>query len=251
MPVTQDQSQLPDSSRPLSGRMILVTGASQGIGAEAATALGAAGATVVLLARNEMKLNAVYDKIETLGGPEPILAPLDLIKADDDNLYQLRGQLNQIQGALDGVIHCAAQVGPITPIANYNLNSWNEVMAINCTALFRLIHVLYPLLDAAKQAKVICFSDRIKKTHAFWGAYTASKAASDRLIHTWSEELDNTSSITCHSIYPGARRTQLRAAAYPAENPAAVPTTEALGAAFVELMTASNVDTQLDWSHLE
>jgi short-subunit dehydrogenase len=236
--------------KPLTGRCLLVTGASQGIGAEAAIALGCAGATLVLLARNEMKLNQVYDAIEAAGGPEPILAPLDLLKASDNHLYQLRDQLQQIQPHLDGLIHAAAQLGPITPLANYNMNSWHDVMKLNAESLFKLCHLLYPLLDAAPNAKVLGFTDRITGHQAFWGAYSASKAASDRMLSLWNEELENTSKIQCHRVYPGPRRTALRANAYPAENPNQVATTHPLGQAFVDVFLYQQTSEFLDWSTL-
>lgn len=248
------------AAKPLEGRCILITGASQGIGAEAAKALGQAGAQIVLLGRNELRLNQVYDEIEALGGPEPVIATLDLNQTQDEHLYQLRDQVADLcsrelcskdsGSGLHGLIHCAVHLGTLTPLVNYNTDEWQRVMRINAEIPFRLNQVLYPLLEAASQAKVIGFTDRVEGYQAYWGAYTVSKAAHERTLQLWNEELDNISHIRCHSIYPGPRRTGLRQQAFPAENPDTVAATDTLRAAFVELFTQASTPYKLDWSSL-
>lgn len=246
-------------NKPLKGQCILVTGASQGIGAEAAKALGQAGAHIILLGRNELRLNQLYDDIEALGGPEPVIAALDLHQAQDEHLYQLRDQIAELctkescedsGPGLHGLIHGAVHLGTLTPLVNYNTDEWRKVMRINAEMPFRLNQVLYPLLEAAPQAKVVGFTDRVEGYQAYWGAYTVSKAAHERTLQLWDEELDNVSRISCHSIYPGPRRTGLRQQAFPAENPATVAATDTLKTAFVELFTQTRAPYKLDWSNL-
>lgn len=222
---------LPENYTPapnlLRDKIIVVTGAGDGIGRVAAKSFAQHGATVVLLGRTMAKLEKVYDEIEADGGPKPAIFPINLEGAAEKDYIDLSDALNEEFGRVDGLLHNASELGERTPIANYAPDAWQRVMQVNVNAPFFLTQALLPLLEQADQASIVFTSSGVAfQGRAFWGAYAASKAAQENLMQTLADELDGTGNIRANSINPGATRTRMRASAYPAENPATLPTPE-------------------------
>lgn len=221
----------------LAGRVILVTGAGDGIGRAAALAYAAHGATVILLGRTTKKLEAVYDEIEAQGSPQPIIYPMDLEQAMADQYDQLANAIQEELGRLDGILHNAGLLGKRTPLANYDINTWCQVMHVNVTAPLILTQALLPLLEKAEDASIIFTSSGVgRKGRAFWGAYAVSKFATEGLMETLADELDDVSNIRANCINPGATRTRMRNQAYPAEDPRTNPLPEDIMATYLYLM---------------
>lgn len=200
-------------------RIILVTGAGDGIGKAAALALARHGATVILLGRSQDKLEAVYDQIKAEGGPEPALAPVNLEVARPQDFEELASLFDDAFGRLDGILHNASVLGEITPIEQYGYATWDTVMQVNLNAAFYLTRAMLPLLQKSQDASVLFTSSSVgRKGRAFWGAYSVSKFATEGLVQVLADELESVSPIRVNSINPGATATRMRALAYPAED---------------------------------
>lgn len=220
----------------LKGRIILVTGAGRGIGAEAARTYAAQGATVLLLGKTEKRLNAVYDEIVAAGHPQPVVVPLDLEKANQEAYQELAAMIEAEFGRLDGLLHNASILGPRTPLEQLAGENFAKVMQINVNAMFMLNSAMIPLLRLSKDASVIFTSSSVgRKGRAYWGAYAVSKFATEGLMQVMADELDDTS-IRANSLNPGATRTDMRAHAYPGENPLNNPTPAEIMPLYLYLM---------------
>ena len=218
-------------------RIILVTGAGAGIGRAVALALAAHGATVILLGRTQSKLEAVYDKIKAAGGPEPALAPVNMEVARPEDYQELAALFGREFGRLDGVLHNASVLGDITPLERYGADTWDSVMRVNVNSAFYLTQALLPLLRDSDDGRILFTSSSVgRKGRAFWGAYAASKAATENLSQTLAEELENTSKIRVNTINPGATRTDMRALAYPGEDAEKLKTPEQIVASYLYLL---------------
>ena len=221
----------------LDGRVILVTGAGYGIGRTAAQTYARAGATVILLGRTQEALNDTYDLIEAEGLPQPAVLPFDLEEKDETQYQQLAQVIADNFGRLDGVLLNAGVLGQRTPLDNYHWDTWQKVMQINVNGQFVLMKHLLPLLNEAPDASVIFTSSSVgREGRAYWGAYSVSKFATEGLMQVMAQELENTSNVRVYSLNPGGTRTSMRAAAYPAENPASVPEAESIMPAYLYLM---------------
>lgn len=228
----------------LKDKVILVTGAGDGIGKAAAKAYAQAGATVILLGRSLDKLEATYDEIEAEGHPQPALVPMNLESAGEHEYNELAQTLINEFGRLDGLLHNAGILGLRTALSDYDPSTWQQVMQINVNAPFLLTQALMPLLEAAPHASVVFTSSGVGKTgRAYWGAYAVSKFATEGLMETLADELDNTSNVRANAINPGATRTQMRATAYPAEDPFTLPTPEDILPVYLYLMSDDSIDT--------
>lgn len=204
----------------LKDRVILVTGASDGIGRAAAVGFAALGATVILLGRSQAKLEQAYDAIDAAGSPQPAMVPLDLGYATAADYAQLADMIEKEFGRLDGILHNAAVLGDITALEQYNPDTWDHLMNVNLRAPFMLTQALLPLLKQSQDASIVFTSSSVgRKARAFWGAYAVSKAGIENLSQLLADELVNTSHIRVNCINPGATRTSMRSSAYPAENP--------------------------------
>lgn len=209
----------------LKDRVILVTGASDGIGAEAAQHYAALGATVILHGRSLAKLEAVYDAIEKAGGAQPAIVPLDLSTATAADYQQLATTIETEFGRLDGLLHSAGVLGDITPLEMYDPDTWDFVMRINLRAPYLLTQALLPLLKQSADASVVFTTSSVgRRARAFWGAYAVSKGGTEGLAQLLADELMNTSHIRVNCLNPGATRTAMRASAYPGENPLSLKT---------------------------
>ncbi|HHX05148.1 MAG: YciK family oxidoreductase [Thiopseudomonas sp.] len=224
----------------LKDRVILVTGAGRGIGAEAARTYAAHGATVLLLGKTEKRLNAVYDEIVAAGHSEPVVIPLDLEKAAPEAYQELAAMVESEFGRLDGLLHNASILGPRTPLEQLAGENFAKVMQINVNAMFMLNSAMLPLLRLSKDASVIFTSSSVgRKGRAYWGAYAVSKFATEGLMQVMADECDDTS-IRANSVNPGATRTDMRAHAYPGENPLNNPTPAEIMPVYLYLMGAES-----------
>lgn len=221
----------------LKDRVILVTGAGRGIGAAAARAYAAHGATVILLGKTIEHLEEVYDQIEAAGHPQPAIFPFNLETAQPHQFDELAATIEQEFGRLDGLLHNAALLGPRMPLEQITSDYFNRVMQVNVHAVFNLTTVLVPLLRLSQDASVIFTSSGVaKKGRAYWGPYAVSKAATDNLMEVLADEVEDNYPIRANSINPGATRTGMRAQAYPGENPLANPLPESIMPVYLYLM---------------
>jgi NAD(P)-dependent dehydrogenase (short-subunit alcohol dehydrogenase family) len=223
----------------LAGRVILLTGASSGLGRALAVECARAGATVILSGRNGAKLERVYDEIEGMGAPQPAIAMLDLAAATAVDYDNLAKTIDLEFGKLDGVVHAAGQLGDRTPLEQYDVPTWCRVLHVNLTAPFILTQVLLPSLRKSADASVIFVSSGVvKNQRPFWGAYAVAKSGLESVRSMWSQELDGEPNIRVNSVNPGRMRTAMRAAAYPAEDPNTVPTPASVSGPFLYLLSA-------------
>jgi NAD(P)-dependent dehydrogenase (short-subunit alcohol dehydrogenase family) len=221
----------------LQNKVILVTGAGDGIGRTAAISFAKLGATVILLGKTVEKLEVVYDQIEALGAPKAAILPMNLATATEQNYIELTNIIDAEFGRLDGLLHNASLLGMRTPIENYDPTTWEQVMKVNATAPFYLTQNLLPLLHLSKNASIVFTSSSVGKTgKAYWGAYSVSKFATQGMMEILADELENTSNIRSNCINPGATRTAMRAAAYPGEQPERNPTPEEIMPVYIYLM---------------
>ncbi|MEZ5557145.1 MAG: YciK family oxidoreductase [Pseudomonadales bacterium] len=211
----------------LRGRVILVTGAGDGIGRVAAKTFACYGADVVLLGRTRAKLEAVFDWIEAATDTQPVIVPCDLAALDDASADALAEAIDGSFGRLDGILHNASLLGPKVPIAYYPSSDWQRVMQVNVFAPFLLTRTLLPLLGRSDSASVVMTSSSVgRRGRAHWGAYAVSKFALEGLSQVLADELEHTGTLRVNSLNPGGTRTAMRANAYPAENPGSVPVPE-------------------------
>lgn len=221
----------------LKDKVILVTGAGSGIGRAAAKAYANQGASVILLGRTISKLEAVYDEILALGGPEPAIYPLDLEGAIWPDYQAMADRLYETFGRLDGILHNASILGTISPVQSYNPELWQRVMHINFNAQVMLQQATLSLLEQAEDASIIFTSSSVGRVgRAFWGPYACSKFATEGFIQVLSQELENISNIRVNSLNPGATRTQMRADAFPSEHPDTLRKPEEIMGTYLYLM---------------
>jgi NAD(P)-dependent dehydrogenase (short-subunit alcohol dehydrogenase family) len=220
---------------PLSGKLALVTGASRGIGAATAEALGRAGAHVVLTARTTGGLEEVEERIHTAGGSATI-APLDLI--DGESIGRLAQAIGGRWDALDILVLNAATLGALAAVPAIDAKEFARLLTLNIAAPQALIAAFDGMLRASKDARVVAVTSSVVVPRAYWGAYGASKAALETLVGAYGEEMKNISAIRTHIVDPGATRTAMRARAFPGEDPATLKGPEVVADAIVGLVAA-------------
>ena len=222
------------SDQPLKGRVTLVTGASRGIGYQAALALAKAGSHIIATARTQGGLEDLDDTIKTEGG-DCTLVPMDL--KNGDGIDQLGKVINDRWGRLDGFFANAGVLGDMTPAPHTVPKKWDEVMAVNVTANYRFIRSLDPLLRASGTGRAVFMTSGVAKTHrAYWGAYAASKAALEAFVSCYAKESEITS-LKVNLLNPGATRTAMRAKAVPGEDPETLPDPADLAPLIVEMLS--------------
>lgn len=221
----------------LRDRVILVTGAGDGIGRAAALACAHHGATVILLGRRQAKLEAVYDEIVALGGPQPAISVFDLARAQGPDYFQIVEQTAQTWGRLDGLLHNAGMLGQRAPIEHYDIGIWHQVMHLNLNVPFILTQVLMPVLRKSVDASVVFTSSGVgRQGRAYWGAYAVAKFGVEGLSQVLADELKAEARIRVNCINPGGARTRMRAAAYPGEDPSSRPEPATLMAPYLWLL---------------
>jgi NAD(P)-dependent dehydrogenase (short-subunit alcohol dehydrogenase family) len=207
-------------SKPLCGRLAVVTGASRGIGAATAETLAAAGAHVILVARTAAALEEVEDRIHQQGGTATI-APLDL--TDGENIGKLAVAVAQRWEKLDILVLNAAMLGSLTPVQDIDPKEYSRLLSLNLLAPQALIAAFDPLFKKADAADIIALTSSVgAEPRAFWGAYGSSKAALETLLGAYADETAFTNRIRVHIVDPGATRTRMRQLAFPGEEPESV-----------------------------
>jgi NAD(P)-dependent dehydrogenase (short-subunit alcohol dehydrogenase family) len=221
----------------LRDRVVLITGASDGIGRALALEAARHGAQVILHGRNVQKLETVYDEIEALDrAPRPSIAVMDLAVADSDAYQSLAENLANEFGRLDGLVLNAGILGDRFAIEQYDPAQWQQVMHVNVTSAFVLVQVCLPLLQASEDPSVIFTSSGVgRQGKAFWGAYAVSKFATEGLSQVLADEHRHTA-LRVNCINPGATRTDMRLAAYPGEDRDALKRPEEILAAYLYLL---------------
>jgi NAD(P)-dependent dehydrogenase (short-subunit alcohol dehydrogenase family) len=221
----------------LKGRIILITGAGDGIGAAAAMSCAAHGATVILLGRTTRKLEAVYDAIEAAGYPQAAIYPMNLEGAAPKDYTDLADTVGKEFGRLDGLLHNASLLGTLTPLGQYDTEQWAKVIQVNLNAPFLMTQACLELLKKSEDASVLFTGSSVgRKGRAYWGAYGISKAANENMMQIWADELESNTHVRVNSINPGAVRTSMRARAYPGEDPNNLPKPEEVMATYLYLL---------------
>jgi NAD(P)-dependent dehydrogenase (short-subunit alcohol dehydrogenase family) len=223
-------------SKPLEGRIALVTGASRGIGRASAIALAQAGAHVILAARTVGGLEEADDEIQKAGGTAT-LVPMNL--RDFDAIDRLGASIHERWGRLDAFLGNAGVLGQLTPLAHMEPKTFTEVMEVNVTANWRLIRSLDPLLRASDAGRVLFVTSGAARKHiAYWGAYALSKSALEIMALTYAVECEPTA-IKVNLINPGPMRTLMRRKAMPGEDPEYLVKPEEMAYKVVEMLSPS------------
>lgn len=226
------------SAEAFADRVVLVTGATAGIGRAVARDLVQAGATVILHGRSEKALEALYQELRAIG-PEPAVAVLDLERAQGPQYEALTQEIEARYGRLDGLLHNASILGDRSPIEHYDIGLWQRVLLVNLTAPFILTRCLLPLLKASSDASLLFTTSSVgRRGRAYWGAYAVSKAGTENFAEVLADELENTA-VRVNVVNPGATRTAMRKRAYPAENSTNVTPPGALTGAYLYLLGAA------------
>jgi len=210
----------------LSGRTILITGATDGIGKVLAIEFSKLGSNIILLGRNSSKLDKVYDQLDkSLTSQKHLILQADLGLLNNDSAHEILHAIAEEFTSLDGIIHNAAILGTMTTLEDYELSQWDEVLNVNLRAPFLLTKTLKTILETSTLPRIIFTSSGVANMgRAFWGAYSVSKFGLKGLAEIFANELETTSSIKVFNFDPGATQTKMRASARPAENPNSLKT---------------------------
>jgi len=216
-------------------RVIMVTGATRGIGKAVATALVRHGATVILHGKRSNALDRLYHELAPLG-PEPAVAVLDLERAQGEAYQQLVDEIGKRYGRLDGLLHNAGILGDRSAIEDYDIGLWQRVLHVNLTAPFILTRCLFPLLRASDDPSILFTTSGVgNRGRAYWGAYCVSKFGTEGLAQLLAVE-NEAAGIRCNLINPGGTRTDMRRAAMPGEDPLKLPAPDDIVAGYLYLL---------------
>lgn len=219
---------------PLDGKLALVTGASRGIGAATAEALAGAGAHVILTARTAAALEAVEDRIHAAGGSATI-APLDL--SEGESIARLAAAVRERWERLDVLVLNAAMLGTLGPVSQIDGKEFNRLLTLNVLAQQVMIAAFDPMLRQSDAGRVLAITSSVGQApRAYWGAYAASKAALENLVIAYAQEVGNVTPIRVAVVDPGATATEMRASAFPGEDPASLKQPPAVAEAILRLL---------------
>jgi len=216
----------------LLGKVALITGGSRGIGRAIAAAYGRAGARVFICGRNLADVEDAVREIRARGGEIDGLAG-DISRAQD--VQRIVGAALERFGAIDVLVNNASVLGPRETIAEFPLEAWEDVIRINLTGLFLVTHHVLPAMLARRSGSIINVTSGVGRVgKAKWGAYAVSKAGLEGFTQLLAEEVES-AAIRVNAVNPAATRTQMRARAYPAEDPMTLPTPDEVVPIFVYL----------------
>ncbi len=211
-------------SEVVKGKNIMVTGATSGIGLELARSFSSKGANLIILGKDEEKLDELYDEISIHGGKNLIIKS-DLKELDEKGAIQISDEIKKYYENIDGLIHNAAILGNLTRIEDYQSKTWDEVLQVNLTSSFLITKHLLKLTSSSNEARIIFVSSRVSNNgKAFWGAYSISKFAQRGLAEILSEETEVNKNIKVFTLDPGATKTKMRFAARPSEDQDSIKT---------------------------
>ncbi len=226
----------------LKGKVILVTGAGDGIGKQAAISYAQHGAQVILLGRTTKKLEQTYDEIIALKADQPAIVPLDLLGAQRQHYLDMAVTIEEQFGQLDGILHNAGLLGALSPFEQIKEKDFDDIMQVNVKAEFLLTQALLPLLKKSQDGRIIFTTSGVgHRGRAYWGTYAISKFATEGMMQTLADELSNTS-IKVNAINPGGTRTKMRASAFPAEDPNSLKTPLDIMPLYLYLMAPEGKD---------
>jgi NAD(P)-dependent dehydrogenase (short-subunit alcohol dehydrogenase family) len=221
----------------LQDRVVLVTGAGQGLGRVAALTYASHGAHVILHGRKVAKLERVYDEIVAQQLPQPTIFPLDLETATDADFEAMANAIRQQVGRLDGILHNAALLTALTPLANQTLEQWQKLLRVNLIAPFALTRACLPLLMRAPEASVVMISEtHAHSPAAYWGGFAVSKSGLEVLIQIWAQELEMHPNIRINALVPGPVASPQRSTTHPGEARSELPAPEDLMPYYLYLM---------------
>jgi len=207
----------------LKDKNILVTGASRGIGRAIAIGLSKYGANIIMLAKNENRLDQIYDEIKSNSETNPLIIGCDLNTLDENRAQEIANVISKDYGRLDALVNNAAILEKMSSIENYDLRTWEKVLKTNLTSGFLLSKYTIPLMQLSSIPRIIFTSSSVaKKGKAYWGAYSVSKAGIKVLAEILNDELESISNFKIFNFNPKATRTDMRSIAYPAEDPASL-----------------------------
>ena len=210
-------------------RVVLVTGATGGLGRAIALACARAGATVVIHGRVVRKLEALYDEIMAGKLPEPVILPLDLARAEAADFANVASALDAQLGRLDALVHTAALLGSLGPLEHQSFDNWLSLLRVNVAAPMGLTRIVMSLLARAADGSVVFTLDsRGQEPRAYWGGYAVTKAAIAALAHELADEWENRRNLRVNAVVPGPIRSPLRNQSHPGEDPAQLPLPDAL-----------------------
>ncbi len=220
----------------LKDRVIMVTGANRGIGRAVAHLCASGGAQVILCGRNVKGLEKVDDEIQKAGGAPATLLVLDLLKATIDDYRAAAAAVKETFGRLDGLAHIAGLLGEMSSIEHYPAMMWHNVMHVNLSAPFLLTQAMLPLMTSNEDGSIVFASSSVGRFgRAHWGAYSVSKFGTEGLMQTLADECEGRPRV--NAVNPGATRTLMRRAAYPAEDPTVLATPEQVAPAFAYMLS--------------
>ena len=238
MKITQlDWQNYKVSDNSLSDKVIMVTGAADGIGRAVSIALAKQGVTVLMLDKKARHLEKLSDHITEQGFAEPIILPIDLMEITPETATTLAQAVADDIGHLDGLLHNAAELGSPSPLDQYDIEYWNQVMHTNLQAPYFLTRALLPLLKQDYVTNVLfTTANEGRQPQAYWGAYAIAYAGLEAQMKIWAEELEATSNIKINSIDPGPVRTSLRRRSHPGENQEFLVTPQSITPAYIKLL---------------
>ncbi len=233
----------------LTNKTILITGATDGIGKVLAEEFSKLGSNIILLGKNSSKLDKVYDQLEnSFDSQKHLILEADLSLLNNESAHEILRAISNEYDALDGIIHNAAILGTMTPLEDYELSKWDEVLNINLRAPFLLTKTLKSIVENSTMPRIIFTSSGVANTgRAFWGAYSVSKFGLKGLAEIFTNELETTSSIKVFNFDPGATQTKMRASARPAEDPSSLKTPHELVNCYLWFFSRESCDSKVNY----
>ena len=233
----------------LTNKTILITGATDGIGKVLAEEFSKLGSNIILLGKNSSKLDAVYDQLDhSFDSQKHLILEADLSLLNNESAHEILRAISNEYDTLDGIIHNAAILGTMTPLEDYELSKWDEVLNINLRAPFLLTKTLKSILENSTMPRIIFTSSGVANTgRAFWGAYSVSKFGLKGLAEIFTNELETTSSIKVFNFDPGATQTKMRASARPAEDPSSLKTPHELVNCYLWFFSKESCDSKVNY----
>ena len=233
----------------LTNKNILITGATDGIGKVLAEEFSKLGSNIILLGKNSSKLDAVYDQLDhSFDSQKHLILEADLSLLNNESAHEILRAISNEYDVLDGIIHNAAILGTMTPLEDYELSKWDEVLNINLRAPFLLTKTLKSIVENSTMPRIIFTSSGVANTgRAFWGAYSVSKFGLKGLAEIFTNELETTSSIKVFNFDPGATQTKMRASARPAEDPSSLKTPHELVNCYLWFFSKESFDSKVNY----
>ena len=222
-------------------KVIMVTGAADGIGKAVTIALAEQGATVLMLDKKSRHLEKLFDEISDRGFQEPIILPIDLMEVTPESATELAQAIHDEIGKLDGLLHNAAELGSPSPLDQYDMEYWNSVMHTNLQAPYILTRALLPLLKQDYKTNILFTSADVgRHPQAYWGAYSIAYAGLEAQMTLWAEELESVSNISVNSIDPGPVRTSFRRRSHPGESQESIKPPSTITTAYLKILSNKN-----------